>query len=96
MDEVWFNVKELLCSLQEETHYNSAENKYWIQKCTSVMDWVCDTNYNLDVVIEDNYQYINLVDQYNEDVKFMDKDVVCKTTFKFEESKSQVPGNQCS
>merc|ERR1712243_319225 len=60
---------ELKCRMEEKVSYE---------------DRVCDTNYNLDVVTEDDYQCIDLEDQYCEDVEVMVNDVVCKYSFKFE------------
>jgi len=83
-DRVCFNVEELLCSLEQKTDYEAVQEKYQVQKCTTLLDRVCDTNYNLDVVTEDDYQCIDLEDQYCEDVEVMVNDVVCKYSFKFE------------
>merc|ERR1712226_237464 len=84
MDRVCFNVDELLCSLQQKTDYEAVQERYQVQKCTTLMDRVCDTNYNLDVVTEDDYQCIDLESEHCEDVEVAVNDVVCKYTFKFD------------
>merc|ERR1712226_1289068 len=84
MDQVCFNVNEMLCSLKQKTDYDAVQEKYQVQKCTTIMDRVCDTNYNLDVVTEDDYQCIDLAGHYCEDIEVAVQDVVCKYTFKFD------------
>ena len=60
------------------------QERYQVQKCTALLDRVCDTNYNLDVVTEDDYQCIDLEGQHCEDRDVAVNDVVCKYSFKFE------------
>ena len=84
MDRVCFDVEELLCSLEQKTDYETVQERYQVQKCTALLDRVCDTNYNLDVVTEDDYQCIDLEGQHCEDRDVAVNDVVCKYSLKSE------------
>jgi hypothetical protein len=84
-----FNVTELLCSLKQTIGYEAVQEKYQVQKCTTVKDRVCDTTYNIDVTTRDDYQCCDIESQYCEDQETVVNDVVCKYTFKIDCKKAK-------
>ena len=48
VDRVCFNVNELVCSLVENIHYETLEETYQVQRCSTVKDPVCYTTLKID------------------------------------------------
>jgi len=84
VDRKCFDVTEMLCSLKQNINYEGIQEKYQVQKCTTLQDRVCDTIYNVDVVTEDDYQCCDVESTVCTDKEFVVMDAVCKHTYVFD------------
>merc|ERR1711915_516112 len=95
-----YNVTELICSLVEKIEYETIEETFTMQRCRNVKERVCDTVYDLDRTTKDDYQCVDLDDQYCWGKDLVINDRTCVYTVDFDFSKNstdciKVPTKKC-
>jgi len=94
IDRVCFDVKELVCSLVENIHYETLEETYQVQRCFTGKDRVCDTTYKIDTTTKDDYQCTNVETPNCYMEEKVINDVTCTNTVEFSCKKEKAVGYQ--
>jgi len=84
VERVCFDVTELLCSLEEATHYEVVEESYQLMHCFTAADRVCDTVYNIDTLTKDNYQCLTVETPSCYQEEQIIYDVTCTDSLEFQ------------
>jgi len=79
-----FDVTELMCSLVEDTNYQTVRETYQVQRCFYTKDRICDTVFAMDFMSEDEFHCIEVEapNCHTEEIQL--KDISCTDTTDFD------------
>jgi len=60
VESACFNETELICNLVETVHHETVMETYHVHRCITGVEPVCDTTYDIDISIKEDYQCCNV------------------------------------